>query len=140
MKGVPAFFGITQDSFLKYHQPRDEVDLIQPELLQKTGELVWTTVLALANSEKNFIKPRRQENFYMKYQDLINYHFSAIENVVEAHGDVQDSHVDLQMALVSPGEAAAGDQLFLSTLKNLFAGCSPRENLGYSWGQGIGSF
>jgi len=122
MKGVPAFFGITQDSFLKYHQPRDEVDLIQPELLQKTGELVWTTVLALANSEKNFIKPRRQENFYMKYQDLINYHFSAIENVVEAHGDVQDSHVDLQMALVSPGEAAAGDQLFLSTLKNLFAG------------------
>lgn len=122
MKGVPAFFGITQDSFLKYHQPRDEVDLIQPELLQKTGELVWTASLALANTSESFIKPRRQEIFYMKYQDLINYHFSPLENVIEAHGDVKDSHVDLQMGLVTLDSKAEGDQLFLDTLKSLLTG------------------
>ena len=121
MKGVPAFFGITQDSFLKYHHPRDEWDLIQAELIQKTGNLVWSAITALANTSQNFIQPRRQEIFYMKYQDLINYRFSPLDNVVKNHGDAQDSHVDLQMAVVSPGEGT-GDQLFLTTLKNLLVG------------------
>lgn len=121
MKGVPAFFAITQDSFLKYHHPRDEWDLIQAELIQKTGNLVWTAITAIANAPQNFIQARRQEIFYMKYQNLINYHFSPIENVVKGHGDAQDSHVDLQMALVSPGEGN-GDQLFLNALKDLLAG------------------
>lgn len=119
-KGVPAFFGITEDSFLKYHRPGDDSDLIQPELLKKTGDFVHTAVKLLASDPQNFILPRRQENYYLKYQSLVNYKLSPINNVIANHGDTKDSHVDLQLSVVEEKEGLSGDELRIDIINNLF--------------------
>lgn len=122
MKGVPAFFAITEDSFLKYHHSRDEYDLIQPELLKKTGDFVYTAAAALAEEVRDFILPLREETFQLRYQDLINYHLSPLENVVDNHGDSKDSHVDIQMALIRASEELTAEEAFLDVLDKILAG------------------
>lgn len=119
-KGVPAFFGITVDSSLKYHHPRDDSDLIQPELLKKTGDFVHAAVKLLASDPQNFIQPRRQENYYLKYQNIVNYKLSPIKNVIANHGDTKDSHVDLQLSIVEEKEGLSGDELRIDIINNLF--------------------
>jgi len=116
-KGVPAYFAITEDSFLKYHHSRDDFDLIQPELLKKTGDFIQTATELLASETVEFIKPMRQETFQFRYQNLINYRLSPLENVISNHGDTKDSHVDLQFSIIKGQESLKGDELRVDILK-----------------------
>ena len=120
-KGVPAFFAITEDSFLKYHQPRDDTDLMQPELLGKTGKFVRRAVDILASEPQNFIQPKRHETYYLKYQNLINFKFESLDHIIEAHGDTKDSHVDLQVALMEEKEGLSGVELRIDLIDALFS-------------------
>ncbi|MFW6140893.1 MAG: M20/M25/M40 family metallo-hydrolase [Acidobacteriota bacterium] len=122
MKGVPAFFAITEDSFLKYHHCRDEYDLIQPELLKKSGDFVYSATAALANELRDFIKPLREETFQLRYLDLVNYRLSPLENILNGHGNSRDSHVDIQMSLLQTGEDLSADQTFLGLLEKIVEG------------------
>lgn len=119
-KGVPAFFAITEDSFLKYHQPRDDADLIQPELLKKTGKLIRRAVEIVGSDPQNFIQPMRHETFYLKYQNLINFKLSPLNSFVEKHGDTKDSHVDLQLFVLEEKDGLSGDELRIDLINGLF--------------------
>ncbi len=119
-KGVPAFFLITRPS-VKYHQSRDDIDLIKPEMLKKTGDLVHAAVEILASEPGNFILPMRQETYYLKYRSIINFKFEPLGHVIAHHGDAKDSHVNLQPAVVEEKEGLLGDELRIDILNNLFA-------------------
>jgi Zn-dependent M28 family amino/carboxypeptidase len=118
-KGVPAFFLITRGA-VKYHQPHDHSDLIVPEMLKKTGDLVHAAVIILADEEQNFIPPMRQEIYNLKQQNLINYNLVNIEKLVEHRADTKDSHVDLQLAFLTGDEGLTGDQLRINMIQKLF--------------------
>lgn len=133
-KGIPAFFAITEDSFLKYHQPRDESDLIQPELLKKTGEFVRLAVEVMASDPQNFIQPMRQETYNLKYRTLINYKTARLDKVLEHRKDVKNSHVDVQLSVLEEKEGISGDNLRVDLINSLF---SASENVKKAKGLGL---
>jgi hypothetical protein len=119
-KGVPAFGVMTEGHHFKYHRPGDDIDLIKPEILKRVGDLVYAAVQILASEPGDFIKPMRQEAYYLKYQDLTNFKFEPLAHVVEKHGDAKDSHVDLQVAVVEEKEGQSGAELRADIINSLF--------------------
>ncbi|NIO48201.1 MAG: M28 family peptidase [Candidatus Aminicenantes bacterium] len=119
-KGVPGFEIITRGA-IKYHHSRDDSDLINPEMLKKTGDFVHAAVKILASESRDFFPPLRQETYYLKYQNLINFKLSPLSEVVEHHKDAKDSHVDLQLAVMTEGEGLSGDGLRVDILKKFLS-------------------
>ncbi|MCK4364300.1 MAG: M20/M25/M40 family metallo-hydrolase, partial [Candidatus Aminicenantes bacterium] len=119
-KGVPGFFIITRGA-IKYHQSRDDSDLIKPEMLKKTGDFVHAAVKILASESGDFFPPLRRETYYLKYQTLINFELSLLSEVVEHHKDAKDSHVDLQLAVMKEEEGLSGDGLRIDILKKFLS-------------------
>lgn len=117
-KGVPGFFIITGG--IKYHQNRDDSDLIKPEMLKKTGDFVHAAVKILASEKGDFFPPLRQETYYLKYQNLINFELPPLDRVIEHHGDAKNSHVDLQLAVIEEKEGLSGDALRTDIINTLF--------------------
>jgi hypothetical protein len=119
-KGVPAFAVMTEGYHFKYHRPGDDIDLIKPEILKRVGDLVYSAVQILASEPGDFIKPMRQEVYYLKYQDLTNFRFEPLVHFVEKRGDAKDSHVDLQVAVIEEKEGLSGDALRADIINSLF--------------------
>jgi hypothetical protein len=119
-KGVPGFFAMTK-GYLKYHQSRDDSDLIKPEMLKKTGDFVHAAVKILASESGDFFPPLRQETYYLKYQSLVNFEFPLLSEVVEHHKDVKDSHVDLQLAVMKEEEGLSGGRLRIDILEKFLS-------------------
>ena len=119
-KGVPGFFIITPGE-IKYHQSRDDSDLINPEMLKKTGDFVHAAVKILASESGDFFPPLRQETYYLKYQTLINFELSPLTEVIEHHKDAKDSHVDLQLSVMKEEEGLSGDRLSVDILKKFLS-------------------
>jgi hypothetical protein len=120
-KGIPGFAIMSDGNHLKYHQSRDDLDLIQPEILKKAGDFGEAAVDILANSPGNWILPRRQENFYLKQINLINFRPLPLSEAIGTLQDVKDPVVDLQLAVVEEKEGLSGDMLRLDILKDLFS-------------------
>lgn len=120
MKGVPGYFIITEGA-IKYHHPRDDSDLINPNMLKKTGDFVHHAVKILANERWNFFPPMRQETFYLKYQQLINHKLSPLEGVIAGHKDVENPCVDLQLSYIKEPEGLNGDELRVEIIKKFFS-------------------
>jgi hypothetical protein len=119
-KGVPGYFIITRGS-IKYHQSRDDADLIKPEMLKKTGDFVHAAVKILASESGDFFPPLRQENYYLKYQTLINFEFFPVSRVIEHRKDAKDSHVDLQLSVIEEEQGLSGDGLRIDILKKFLS-------------------
>ena len=119
-KGVPAFAIMTEGYHFKYHRPGDDIDLIKPEILKRVGDLVYASVQILASEPGDFIQPMRQEVYYLKYQDLTNFKFEPLSHVIRAHGDAENSHVDLQVAILEEKEGLSGDALRADIINSLF--------------------
>jgi microsomal dipeptidase-like Zn-dependent dipeptidase len=117
-KGVPGFFMITQGS-VKYHTSRDDLDLIKPEMLKKTGDFVYAAVEVLASEPGDFLPPLRQETYYLKYQNVINYRFNPASEFITNHGDAKDSHVDLQLSVIEEKEGLVGEALRVDIINSL---------------------
>jgi len=119
-KGVPGFFIITTGE-IKYHQSRDDSDLIKPEMLKKTGDFVHAAVKILASESGDFFPLLRQETYYLKYQNLVNFELSPLSEVVAHHKDAKDSHVDLQLSVMTEEEGLSGDGLMIDILKKFLS-------------------
>ena len=132
-KGIPGFGIMTEGYHFKYHREGDEIDLIKPEILKKTGDCVEQAVEILASEPGNFFPPRRQEMYHLKYQNLINFELPPLDEVIENHKDAKDSHVDLQLAIVTEKEGMIADELRIDILKTLLSGQEKiRESKGLS--------
>jgi hypothetical protein len=119
MKGVPAYAIMTEGHHFKYHHPRDDTDLVQPELLKRVGDFVLTAVNILADEPGDLIEPRRQEWFYLKYIDAVNYKLNQLDRMLEDRSEVKDHYVDLQLSTVSPEEGLSGNQRLVSLVDKL---------------------
>jgi len=118
-KGVPTYWIFADGYHFKYHTSRDDLDLIKPEALKRTGDFVYAAVEILASEPRNFIQPRAHETYYLKYQKLINFELSPLSRFVEHHQDTKDSDVDLQLVVLEEKEGLSGDTLRMDMLKNL---------------------
>jgi hypothetical protein len=114
-KGVPAFSVNTQGTHLKYHRTRDDSDLVKPELLKKTGDLVYAAVQIMANERGNFIQSGRQALYHFKYQTLVNHRLNTLEHILSAHGEAKNTPVDVQLAYLGKKEGLS-DELWRSDL------------------------
>jgi aminopeptidase YwaD len=121
MKGVPAYALTTDGPHLKYHRNRDDTDLINPAILKKTGDLVYAAVEILAAESGDFILPKREEMFYLKFLNLANFHMSSLDHVIANHGDAKGSHVKLQLSILEKDEELTEDALRFDTLKKFLA-------------------
>jgi len=114
-KGVPAFSVGTQGTHLKYHRTRDDADLVKPELLKKTGDLVYTAVQIMANEPGDFIRSGREALYHFKFHTLVNHRLNTLEHTLSAHGDAKDTPVDVQLAYLEEKEGLS-DELWRSDL------------------------
>jgi len=119
--GVPGFFIQTDGSHLKYHHSRDDIDLIKPELLKKTGDFIHTAVKIMASEEGNFLHLNRRALNHLKYQILINFSLSPLNAVLKNYKDVKNSHVDLQLSLCDEREGLSEEELRLDILDNILS-------------------
>jgi len=121
-KGVPGFFVITDGTHFKTNRVGDIIELIQPEVLKKAGDFVEAAVGALATEPKIPIQAQRQENYYWKYETVVNYQTVPLEQVIEEHKDAKDPDVDFQLATINEKEGLSGDTLRIDVMKSLLAG------------------
>lgn len=118
-KGVPAYAIMTKGHHFKYHHPRDDADLVDPELLKRVGDFVHEAVKIIANESVAFIKPRREEIYQLKYQNLINYKVTIFNQAVEHRKDVKNSHVDAQLSVVKEDDELSEDELRVDVINRL---------------------
>ena len=120
--GVPAFFVATDGFHFRTNRVGDVIELIQPEILKKAGDVVGAAVEVLAMEPKVPILSNRRETYYWKYQTLVNYEIPPLEKVIAGHKDVQDPDVDVQLSTLPEKDGVTGDSLRLEVMKNLLAG------------------
>jgi hypothetical protein len=120
-KGVPAFGVMTRGHHFKYHQVRDDVDLVNPEILKKVGDLVHASIEVIADEEGGFIEKGRYELYHLKVQNLVNFKVDQLENVVEHRADVENPEVDLQLSILTEPEGLSGNELRLALIERLMA-------------------
>jgi len=130
-KGVPAYAIMTKGHHFKYHHPRDDADLVDPELLKRVGDFVLEAAKIIANEPIDFIEPKRQETYQLKYQNLINFKLNILNQTIEHRKDVKDSHVDVQLSMVEENEELNGDELRTDVINKLLeAAEKTRESKG----------
>jgi microsomal dipeptidase-like Zn-dependent dipeptidase len=122
-KGVPAFGVMTGGHHFKYHQVRDDVDLVNPEILKKVGDLVHASIEIMADEEGDFIDKGRYELYHLKVQNLVNFKVSSssFENVVERAAEIENPEVDLQLSILTEPEGFTGDDLRVALIDQLLA-------------------
>ncbi len=120
-KGVPAFGVMTGGHHFKYHQVRDDVDLVNPEILKKVGNLVHASIMVMGDEEGDFIEKGRYELYHLKVQNLVNFKVNKLENFVEHRADVENPEVDLQLSILTEPEGQSGDELRVALINQLIA-------------------
>jgi hypothetical protein len=121
-KGVPGYFVATDGFHFRTNRVGDVIDLIKPEILKKAGDFVGAAVEVLAAEPKVPILPGRQENYYWKYETLVNHETAPLDEVIEARKDVVDPDVDFQLAAVVAKDGLSGDALRVDILRKLIGG------------------
>ncbi len=130
-KGVPGYAIMTQGYHFKYHQVRDDLDLVKPEILKKVGDFVHAAVAILADEPGNLITSLRQETYQLKYQNLINYSLFSLDKTIADHGDAKDPFVDLQLAILDGAKKEEGEALRMELMKDLLGvGAKSKEAKG----------
>jgi hypothetical protein len=61
MKGVPAFAGMTAGSHPDYHQTGDDPEKIQADILQFTGDFIYSSAAMIANAKESFLSAGRMD-------------------------------------------------------------------------------
>lgn len=119
-EGVPRFGLATEGPHLKYHHSRDDVDLIQPDLIKKTGDLVYAMTEILATEPGDLIPERRKAKIYFKQLSLVNFNILNFEELVKHKNKADDQYVDVQLITVNGAGAAEGNTKKVSILNSLF--------------------
>lgn len=96
-KGVPAFHMVTGFPVYKLHHPRDDWDLIKPDVLEKSARFLYDAAIRLANIEENLLFSDRAEKIFFKRDNMINYCLLSSEYVLENFKNVENALVDLQL-------------------------------------------
>jgi len=102
-KGIPAFALMTQPwmSHSDYHQPGDDADKIDAELLGKVAQFVYDNVLLIANNENDLIVENRLPIYIHKSANVVNIHPIAYEPELALMDSLPKEWIDVQFVEVS---------------------------------------
>ena len=129
-KGIPRFGMSTEGSHFKYHESRDDPDLIQPELLKKTGDLVHGMVEILASEPGNLIPPLRKVTMFMMHLTLINFNMMSSDDIPRYKKEAEEGVVDVQLGLLESKKGSDKDALKVDTINELFRASDKIKNSG----------
>ncbi len=66
LKGVPGFGIMTSGYHFKYHQTRDDFDMIKPEILEKVANCLYHSLIIVADDESLKIPDLREELYMLR--------------------------------------------------------------------------
>jgi hypothetical protein len=104
---------------LKFHTSRDDVDLVKPELLERTGNFVRAAVEALADDPGNLIPAYRREDYYLKIVRLIDYQPISLRRVAEHPEEAWGNPANVRLALAEEMDGFSGNTLRVDAAKSL---------------------
>jgi len=103
INGVPAYFLITRpwSSHPYYHQPQDDTEPIDVDLLQKTARFVYDNSLLISNFEGGLLIDQRLEKYI--YKSAVIASISSIPYFPEKAvlDSLEKKHVDIQFFHIS---------------------------------------
>ena len=117
--GVPSYFIVPDGYHFKTNRVGDVFELIQPDVLKNAGDLVYEVVKAFSLEPFIPVMRKRKENFFWKYETIINYEPICLNEAIETHKDAINPDVDLQLTLIGGKEGLIGDAQSIAMLKSL---------------------
>lgn len=114
-RGVPAFALMTTPwlAHTDYHQPADDTEKINAELLGKVAQFAYDNALLIANYEGNLIVENRLPIYIHKSAIIINIHPVRYEPGLALMDSLQQEWIDIQFvevaldSLINPSEKLA---------------------------------
>ncbi len=73
LKGVPGFGIMTSGYHFKYHQTRDDIDLIKPDLLEKVANFLYNSLKIVADDESLKIPELREELYILRSSTVAGF-------------------------------------------------------------------
>jgi hypothetical protein len=111
----------TSGSHMKFHTSRDDVDLIKPELLERTGNFVRAAVEVLAGEPGNLIPEFRREDYYLKVARLIDCQPLSLGQIAAHPEEAGASWANIRLAIAEEVAALDGDALRVDVTKGVLS-------------------
>lgn len=109
-KGVPAFHMVGLGGSVGIHSPRDDVDLIQPDLLNVTGRFLISATTLLADTEQVLIADGRAALTKFRYEKNVNFRPMPLAEATSKLVGAARPEVDGQLAIVTiPADATLAE-------------------------------
>ncbi len=99
-KGVPAFHIIGNEVHIKGHDPRDDWDLIDPEMLVRAERFVYHASRVLAQTAGNIFSPEFMGRTMFLNNEILNCRAVPLDAAVAGHKN--DAKPDVDWQLVYP--------------------------------------
>lgn len=96
-KGVPAFHIIGNETHIKTHGPRDEWDLIMPEMLLRAERFVYYASKTLGETGQNIFYPEFRALTLFKNNEIINYAAVPLGTAIDKYKGLVNPDVDWQL-------------------------------------------
>jgi len=102
-KGIPAFALMTTPwrSHTDYHQPGDDAEKIDVELLGKVAQFVYDNALLIANYDGNLIVKNRLPLYIHKSANIVNIHPISYEPELAFMDSLPKEWIDIQFVEVA---------------------------------------
>ncbi len=120
-KGVPALHMVGNPPHYKGHHPRDDWDLIKPDMLEKAGTFLYQAGLVLADKKADFFFAQRNEKILFRRETIINFSPLPVTGAIESMKDNVNPRIRIQLAYLEEDEKADPSRLKLGILDLLNA-------------------
>lgn len=95
LKGVPGFAIMTSGYHFKYHQTRDDVDLIKQEILEKVANFLYNALKIVADEENLKIPEMREELYLLRSSTIAGFIEKSPSDLLEDSRKVEFFDLDV---------------------------------------------
>ncbi len=129
-RGVPAFALMTSPwgDHPDYHQPGDDTEKIDAELLEKVARFVYDNTLFFANYTGNLIKENRHALYIHKSALVTNFNPLPYEKGLAILDSLENEWVDVQFFDISLDSLKAPSEKLFALFKTIFQAFNEQAN------------
>jgi microsomal dipeptidase-like Zn-dependent dipeptidase len=129
-RGVPAFALMTFPwRHPDYHQPGDDTEKIDAELMGKVAQFVYDNALLVANYEGDIIVENRLPIYIHKSANIVNIHPIAYEPGLALMDSLQNEWIDIQFVEVALDSLANPSDKLAEMVKSLDAAAQEESDI-----------
>ena len=130
-RGVPAFALMTTPwrSHTDYHQPGDDTEKIDAELLGKVAQFVYDNALLIANYDGDIIVQNRLPIYIHKSANIVNIHPVPYEQGLALMDSLQNEWIDIQFVEVALDSLANPSDKLAEMVKSLDAAAREESDI-----------